>query len=115
MEYHVQKEDPFLRARVAGHIFLILIEQVRKGSTKNAFCHSTTGGISSMPSLSRHPEREEAENGKRKRVAPSVTSPQTYEVTMAMAEQRARTKCRWEKATLDAMGSGGKMRLWVSA
>ena len=116
--YHVLKEgaavDPFLRARVAGHIFLVLMELVRRGSTKNAFCHSINHWwhFSDAIPLEASDEREEAENGKRKRLAPNVTSPQTYEVTMAMAEQRARTQaCRWEKATLDAVGLEGKKRV----
>lgn len=78
----------FVLSRVAGHLLLVLMERQRAGLTCNAYCHSLNHWWSPHDALafSQNDEFEEAENGRRKRDVPKMSSPQTYEVIGAMSE-----------------------------
>lgn len=69
---------PFLRARLAGHLFLLLMERVRTGSTKNANCQSLYHwwGPSDAIPFQNSDEAEQAENGRRKACVSTLTSAQ---------------------------------------
>ena len=101
---------PFLRARIAGHVFLCLMETVSPKSTLSTYCHSMQhwwSPLDAVPLLN-NDEPEEQENGQRKRGA-SNTSVATYEEIQATSEVARRARqTPWKVADLSDEGLKGK-------
>ncbi len=105
---------PFIRARPAGHILLMLMEYVKAGCTRNAYCHSMEHWWDPQDALpfALSDELEERENGMRK-ARTSLSSPQTYEQILAMAEESEWTGRTKQRKSFSEAGFLGTQKVLV--